>query len=641
MDISVNNKGVYAFGPFRLDPLRRTLTRDDAPVKLAARLFDTLLYLVEAQGRLVEKDELLAAIWPGRIVEEGNLPQAISVLRKTLQTDGGEEGYIVTVAGRGYRFAAPVRREGGAPAMPAFSTPVPTESPALIPAPHTPTVASPPLFRRLLLPLVGVALVAGIGVAAWRALIPSPPSLPQFAPPPHSVAVLAFTNLSGDPANEYFSDGITEEIINTLARVPAIHVAARVSAFSFKGKPAAVADIAHALNVGTVLEGSVRRDANRLRIGVQLDDATTGFTLWSRSFDRDAHDLLTLEGEIATLVADALQVSMGQAETSHITMGGTSNPEAFDLYLHAIQLMRAMQDNSFSRVVALLDRAVQLDPSYARAYATRAVALANLALSAPAGTPSQTVQAWSDAALKSADTAIALAPDLAAAHGARGFILDNCMLRPTEAFREASRARDLEPNNAAAVANFAQIAMDVGHVREGLDAARQAAALDPLRPDVWYILGDVLYMARHYDEATLALQHEKTLRGTLPENSLEILARLQLHAGDAAGAEKTCQGVGPDWIDECFALADHALGKTDAAQAHLAHLHTQAGDGSAYSYAQIAAQWGDKDAALTWLETAQRRHDPVLAQVNADPLLDPISEEPRFREVVRQLQFPP
>jgi TolB-like protein/DNA-binding winged helix-turn-helix (wHTH) protein/tetratricopeptide (TPR) repeat protein len=648
MDVSVSDKGVYVFGPFRLDPVRRTLMQQGAPVKLAARLFDTLLYLIEAQGRLVEKDELLAAVWSGRIVEEGNLPQTISMLRKTLQADGTEAAYIATVPGRGYRFASPVRTESGAPDLSTLSTPSALASPFVPPASAAPATAArglPWWRRRAALPLAALAfcVVAALAIRApWpHTAAPPLPSAPAFAPPPHSVAVLAFTNMSGDPADDYFADGLAEELINTLARLPDLRVAARVSAFSFKGKTSTIADIARSLNVGTVLEGSVRRGGGKLRIAVQLVDAKTGFQLWARSFDRDAHDLLALEGDIAGQVAGALSVSLGQGAVAHATSGGTSNPAAFDLYLRAMTLLRSEQDDAFSRAVAMLDQAVALDPLYARAYAARAIAQANRALTLPAGTPPKTVSDLFQAALASADKAIALAPDLVAAHGARGFILDNGMNKPAEAFEEAARARALEPNNGSVEANYAQIAVDLGRFQEAVAAARRAATIDPLRPEVWYILGDVLYRARHFDESLQAVRHEKTVRGTLPENSIDTLARAQLLSGDAAGAEKSCAGVGPEFTDECFALAEHALGKLDAAKTRLAHMHAQGGDTANYSYAQVAAQWGDKQAALTWLEKALPAHDPMLAQLLSDPLLDPISGEPRFKAVVRQMNFPP
>ncbi len=602
-------------------------------LKLAARLFDTLLYLVQAQGRLVEKDELLAAVWPGRFVEESNLQQAVSTLRKLLQVDGSDARYIVTVPGRGYRFAAPLHRETGAP-VPA--------APAMQAEPLGGAARGPRGVwrRRLVWWLPGVALCCA-GALAIRLGMPRAAS-PDFAPPAQSVAVLAFTNMSGDAADDYFAEGVADELTNTLARIADLRVAARVSAFSFKGKTTPIADIARRLNVAAVLEGSVRRDRGKLRISTELVDARTGFQIWARSYERDAHDLLAVEGDIAGQVAGALRVSLGQGEVARATSGGTSNPAAFDLYLQGMLLLRSMKNGAFGQAIELFDKAVALDPLYARAYAARAVAQANLALTAPAGTPPKTISDLFAAGLASADKAIAMAPDLVAAHGARGFILDTGMNNIPEAFREAERSRAMAPNNGSVLSNYAQIAMDAGRFEDGADAARRAAVVDPLQPQVWYTLGDVLYMARRFGESLEAIRHEKAVgNNTLPESAMDVQARDQLLSGDAAGAEASCAGVGGDFIDACYALAEHALGRPGAAAARLAHMHALSGDAGSYTYAEVAAQWGDKEGALGWLDKAVAAHDPMLSNLLSDPLLDPISGEARFKAVVRQMNLPP
>jgi tetratricopeptide (TPR) repeat protein len=214
------------------------------------------------------------------------------------------------------------------------------------------------------------------------------------------------------------------------------------------------------------------------------------------------------------------------------------------------------------------------------------------------------------------------------------------MNNPAEAFKEAELSRTMEPNNGSVLANYAQIAMDVGRFQDGAEAARRATSVDPLRPEVWYILGDVLYMARDFPGSLEAIAHEKMVRGTLPENSMDTQARARLLSGDAAGAEKSCAEVGPEFMDECYALAEHALGRTDAAQARLAHMHAQGGSNANYGFAEVAAQWGDKQAALAWLDKAVAAHEPNLSMLLSDPLLDPVSMEARFRDVVKEMKLP-
>ncbi len=279
MDIATGDKGVFGFGPFVLDSVRRRLTLDGEVVKLPPTQFDTLLYLVQNPGRVVEKDELLAAVWGGRIIEEGNLSQAIYLLRRALARGEGEEGYIITAPGRGYRFSADVHEVHRI--LPHSASPSTAQAPVIdasaegFAASRADAHPSAPRRRRIAaLAIVGFLMgMAAVSTVVWRGAPEAPAPVQReaaFDPPPHSVAVLAFTNLSGDPAQEYFSDGLSEELIDGLGRIEGLRVPARQSSFSFKGKSATVGEIARRLNVGAVLEGSVRRDGKRLRVTAQL-----------------------------------------------------------------------------------------------------------------------------------------------------------------------------------------------------------------------------------------------------------------------------------------------------------------------------------------------------------------------------------
>jgi TolB-like protein/DNA-binding winged helix-turn-helix (wHTH) protein/tetratricopeptide (TPR) repeat protein len=637
MDVSTRDRGVYVFGRFRLDSMRRTMLRDDVAIKLVPRLFDLLLYLVENPGRVIEKDELLTAVWGGRIVEEANLSQAMSALRKVLQAEGADT-MIVTAPGRGYRFAAAVHQESGAAA--AFTTVQPPPAAAVLPAALSRTAPWWRLRRSLFLGGAALALASGLA-AVWR-LVPSPPQVAAaFTPPPHSVAILPFANMSGDPAQEYFSDGLSEELIDTLGAIGQIRVAARVSAFSFKGTNATIPDIARKLNVGTVLEGSVRGNGARVRIAAQLIDAQTGFPLWSGSFDRDRFndDIFKVQADIAQSVTSALEVKLLGADAGKFTLGGTHNARAFDAYLRAMVNNNPVEDDAHARqAMADFSEAIRLDPNYAAAYAGRA-AIAHALVNNGTGDDVAAAQKMLADATADADRAIAIEPSLADGHWARALLL-GAALDFTAASAEMSRARDLAPGNAVIESIYGYSETIIGHTDAGVAALRRAVTLDPLRPSVYRNLASALVYARRADEARDAYQHFVALDPHPSHAEQILLAIIALHRHDPGSAEKICAGHDGFYDHQYLAIAAYELGREADAQAHLARLQAMAGDRGAYNYAVIYAQWHQPTQALHWLQIAYTLRDPGLRELRTDPFLDPIRGMPEFQAMLRRLNFP-
>jgi len=461
---------------------------------------------------------------------------------------------------------------------------------------------------------------------------------PSFNPPPHSIAVLPFVNMSGDKEQEYFSDGLTEELLNSLARINELQVAARTSAFSFKGKDTDIGTIARKLNVGTVLEGSVRRSAHTVRITAQLINAVTGFHVWSQTYDRDLGDVLKLQTDIANAVASALKVTLLGDVVARIELGGTHNPAALDAYLRGRKAVTVAHTASATEAaIAAYTEAIRLDPHYALALANRSIAFNGYASEFANGAA---IREYYEKAQADARRAIELAPDLAEGHRAFAGVLMAGALDFARAGQETERALALAPGNAQVQEGYADYGYHMGRFDAAITAARRAVVLDPLNPGTHSELAAALLYARHFDQAVAA--YTETL--SLSQDRLEAYADrgLAYYAlGDFQNARSSCE-LKPDyWQSQlCLAIAYDKLGRHADAEAVLAKLRASQGDDVAYQYAEIYAQWGDTAKALEWLDTTVRLRDPGLSSMKVDPLMDPLRKEPRFQGIVRELKFP-
>ena len=496
------------------------------------------------------------------------------------------------------------------------------------------------------LPVIAAIVLAGavayfaidkFWLAKRQSLPPTSPA--AFAPPPHSIAVLPFVNMSGDKEQEYFSDGLTEEILNSLARINELQVSARTSSFYFKGKDAELSTIAHKLNVASVLEGSVRRAGTTVRITAQLNNAITGFHLWSQTYDRDLSDVLKLQTEIAAAVAAALKVTLLGDVGAKIELGGTRNSTAFDAYLRGSNpLSNTVGDAAgLQAAIAAFTEAIRLDPDYALAFADRALALGRYA--SENGADSASVRAGLDKAVNDARRAIKLAPELAEGYRALAYV-ESATQQYAQASEAIERALALAPGNAQALSQYSRFAAFMGRADTGIAVGRRAVALDPLNSNTHFNLGFALYLARRYVEAMAALDGALALE---PDNARTIglrglayylLPNLQV-------ARSSCEAKPDHWFTQwCLAVVYDKLGRHADAEAELATMKATTGDTSAYQYATIYAQWGNTPNALDWLDTALRVGDPGLIFLKTDPLMDSLRNEPHFQAVMRELKFP-
>jgi serine/threonine-protein kinase len=465
------------------------------------------------------------------------------------------------------------------------------------------------------------------------------PATASFAPPAHSIAVLPFVNMSGDKEQEYFSDGLTEELLNSLSRINELQVAGRTSSFYFKGKDVDLGTVARKLNVAAVLEGSVRRSARTVRITAQLINAATGFHLWSQTYDRNLGDILALQTEIADAVTSALKVTLLGDIGPKIELGGTHNPAAFDAYLRASKAFSAgADDEEHTRTaIAAYTEAIGLDPNYALAFARRSRSLTGYT-SEFANGPDR--REGFDRAEADARKAITLAPALVEGHVALASLFENGSLDFARANEEYERAASLAPGDAFLATESGRCAGWRGRFGAGRAISRRAVVLDPLNPVSLSHLSQALFFARRYDESIAAFQHMLTL---VPDDqAANALAGTVYYAlGNFQSARSFCEIKRDYWSSRvCLAVTYDKLGRHADAAVELAKLKASSGDAVAYQYAQIYAQWGKASQALAWLEKAMRLRDPGLIYVKTDPFMDSLRKEPRFQAVERALKFP-
>jgi TolB-like protein/Flp pilus assembly protein TadD len=466
------------------------------------------------------------------------------------------------------------------------------------------------------------------------------PTAAAFVPPPHSIAVLPFVNMSGDKDQEYFSDGLTEELLNSLARIKELQVAARTSAFSFKGKDTDIGTIARKLNVGAILEGSVRRAGQTVRVTAQLNNAVSGFHLWSQTYDRDTSNILQLQTEIANAVADALKVTILGDVSDKIKTGGTHIPAAFDAYLRA-STRYGLQQSATEHQAAIdaYTEAIRLDPEYALAYADRSVALAEFALYWASGSAVHNALAKAEV---DARKAVDLAPELAEGHLALAALRARS-LDFTGADQEYRRAITLAPGAARIVAAYGDFSGDMGKYGAALSTMERAVALDPLNPEYYIGLGDALHIANREDDARRAYNNAKTLaqNNALQRAQINTWIALTYYAeGNFQQALAACEDSDDINRPICLALVYDKLARHADAETMLAKIRASSGGDGAVFYSMVYAQWGETAQALHWLEVAMQRKDPFLKFVKANALFDPLRKVPRYLAIERALRFP-
>lgn len=488
---------IYEFGEYRLDAGRRLLFargRVD-PIAIKPKVFDTILYLVEHPGQDLEKERLMTALWPGLVVEENSLAQAISTLRQVFGEKPGENRYIATIPGRGYRFVAPVRRVEAAPDAAAEERTAP--APAVPAAPVARTEHEAPPRRIAAAGLLLVVAAAAVAYGWYASRSPEAEEVAQAqageqdALPSSHVAVLRFESLSADPADAYFAFGLAESLLHRLSAVPGLTLISRTSSFALGEGLGDVREIGRALNARYLVEGSVQRAGERLRVTAQLIDASTGAHVWSLQFDRTVDDVFAVEDEIARGIAQALEVSLTEPRHPYERFG----TEVYLAFMQGRSLLASHKVADAEEAIRRFEYAVALAPEFAAGYASLAEAHVLLAQLLGA-MPEQMAEATRKAEPLIAKS-LQLDGEAAEAYALRAELKANAG-DTTGAESDFRRAIALNPNYAAAHERFAMFLYEHARMDEALAEVDKAISVDPLSPRNVYLKGMLLV----FDEST-------------------------------------------------------------------------------------------------------------------------------------------
>jgi TolB-like protein/Flp pilus assembly protein TadD len=449
-----------------------------------------------------------------------------------------------------------------------------------------------------------------------------------------SIAVLPMVNESGDPKDEYFSDGLSEELIAALAQISGLKVIGRSSSFRFKDRKEDPKTIGEKLGVSTLLDGTVRKQGDRVRIVAELVNAADGIQLWTQTFDRQLKDIFTVQQEIARAVAESLKVTLLGTGSRSAQASATDNAEAHNAYLQGHFYLVRRNAEDFRKAIDYYDQAIQLDPNYALAHAERAEALVfmgDLTGQRPTAYPKAHVDA---------EKAVAIAPDLAEARAALGFVLCLAEWKFTEGLAELKRAKELSPANPTANDLLARIIVYLGRIDEAERQARQAVELDPLSTVTHGNLARVLFYAGKLDEADSAARKAAELQPTgAGSHRFQVLIAAQRGDGEAALREAQLE---PDPRFRRFelAVAHYVRGDRTAADAALADLIANAREGFAYQIAEVYALRGEKDKAFEWLQTAFDDRDAGMLGLLVDPLLRGLRDDARYKNLLTKVGLP-
>lgn len=560
----------FILGPWRVEPCRNTISREGVEKHLENRLMQTLVYLAEHRGQVISRERFFDSVWQGLVVNEEALSRAISLLRTALGDKAHAPEFIQTVPGVGYRLIA----------------------------------------DRMII----------------EARKQSPP--PDNGVQKNSIAVLPFINLSDDPANEYFSEGISEEILNVLAQVESFDVVARTSSFAFKNRHEDLRGIGRILNASHVLEGSVRKAGSRVRITAQIIKTDDGFHLWSGTFDRQLDDIFEVQDEIALSVVKQLKRTL-LPETPKVV---ETNPKAYALFLQSRYLERQSTTKGFSQALALMKQALAIAPDYAAAWNGLSSIYCNMAAKADIA-PDMGYRMAKEAALK----ALEHNPDYALAHARLGWISAHFSPDLATSAKHYQRALALAPTDIDIIGSAAHLARSLGRLETSITLLEYALARDPINPTRHRYLGFNYRCSGRADESVASYNTALQLSpDTLSARYNIGMARLFQGQLENALAETLLE---KSEIYRLMGLVPiyHDLGMARESDEALAEMIEKYDTEAAYNIGFLFAYRGENDQAFLWLEKALANNDSGLSQINTEPIIARLHSDPRWLPFMQRI----
>jgi TolB-like protein/DNA-binding winged helix-turn-helix (wHTH) protein/Flp pilus assembly protein TadD len=615
-----DSRGVVQIGEWSVHPALDSISRGTETQKLEPRAMRLLMCLADSAGDVVSIDRLLTEVWPGVVVEPASVYQAVSQLRKTLGDVDPQPTYIATIPRKGYRLIAPVQG--------AKETVYTTQAQAVVRK----------VGLSLQLWFIAGAVVVLALVAAYFLIdkigFPRQESTVTGAVvSDKAIAVLPFVDMSEKKDQEYFADGMAEEIINLLVKVPELRVISRTSSFQFKGKTGDLRSIGAQLGVAYLLEGSVRKSGTRLRITAQLVRADNGYHIWSESYDRDLNDVLKMQDEIAIALVRALKIEVSPLQGLE-ARPALRNTEAYALYLHGLHDTDRNDQQGFEQARSDFQRALELDPTFAGAAGVLASTYAwgaSVGFIPPAVGFAQ--------ARGAAEQAIKLDPNNPIAYSVLGDIHNTFDWDWAAADRDLKRTLTLAPNNPVALQIASRQSLTMGRWDDALNLTTASLALDPLDVGGYYWLSTVQLRRGRLAEAEAAIRSALEIAPSFPFGpyalGVVLLARSQPQAALTAFSKEPLEAARINGS----AMAYFALGRKAESDAALAQM-LKGYAGIPFGIATIYAFRGESDEAFKWLDRAYEQKDQFLYRIKFAPEFDKLHDDPRYKAFLKKMNLP-